>query len=141
MNNLFNKQVDLNKTPFYLTFQSNKIEDIGFEHWILDNLIVKNNYIKRMYVLSSRDKTIRGNHAHLNQFQILILISGKARVTLTNSFGEVSDWELEIGPVFIPPKHWIELEMDTSSKVICLASSTYSKLKTVHNKIEFLLNE
>jgi spore coat polysaccharide biosynthesis predicted glycosyltransferase SpsG len=138
MNDFLPKELDLIETPFQRAFTINEIPEIGFEHLILDNLFVESDYIKRIYILSSKASTTRGNHAHLNQFQFLILINGSAELKLTNSSGNSTEWNLKAGPVFIPKKHWIELFLGESTKVLSLASSTYLKLQTIHKKDEFL---
>jgi hypothetical protein len=132
------KELDLITEPFFLSFKINKAEEIGFEHKILDDLIVKEDYIKRIYFLTSTQKTIRGNHAHLNQFQILILINGDAQLKLIDCKGATTEWNLDFGPVLIPKNYWIELNMAEFSKVLCLASSTHSELKSQYNMNNFL---
>jgi hypothetical protein len=136
-NILINKKNETIK-PLYLSYEVNLINDIGFEHLILDNLIIGGQQIQRIYFLNSREETIRGNHAHLNQFQILILISGSAKLDLTDKNGIKTSWDLKKLPVFIPKNHWIELHMEEHTQVLCLASLTYDKLITVKNKQEFL---
>jgi hypothetical protein len=133
------QDITFSDKPFFIPFQKNLIDEIGFEHWIIDNMKIKNKFIERIYFLKSKEKTIRGNHAHLNQFQILILVSGDASLILSDKNGTSTNWDLETAPVFIPENHWIELYMGENSNVLCLASSSYKDLKTLRDKNEFLL--
>lgn len=95
--------------------------------------------VKRMYFIETgKYSSVRGNHAHINQEQVLILLGGNAQLSLTNSIGNCTNWNLSKAPVFVPRNHWIELELDPSSKVLCLASEQYDRLVSVKNKEEFL---
>lgn len=132
------KELDLIEVPTQISFKKKIFFDVGFELSILDNLTVKKEYIKRIYFLSSKNKTIRGNHAHLNQFQILILMEGSAKLVLTNRKGVITHWNLIQGPVIVPKEYWIELHMEESTNILCLASNTYEKLNSIYDKKNFL---
>ncbi len=94
---------------------------------------------ERMYILSTADlENISGNHAHLNQSQILYLLKGKAELVLKTIDGKGSTFYLEDKAVFIPSKHWIELKLYPQTIVICLASRSYDTLESVYNFEEFL---
>ena len=124
--------------PKYIELNELNEASIGFSLSILDDLEQFIPSIRRLYFLaSSFEPVVRGNHAHLNQHQILFLIEGKATLNLESVVGEKFSFKFDGRGILIPPKYWIELEMDSHSKVLCLASQAYCKLLSINKKEAF----
>lgn len=95
--------------------------------------------VKRFYMLYAENvNTIRGNHAHLNQRQILLNLHGESKVILTDKEGIALSFELGKEALFIPPSYWIELYMNEGSKIACFAEQSYQDLDTIADKNVFL---
>lgn len=95
--------------------------------------------VERVYFLTTTDEShISGNHAHLNQSQLLVLIKGQATIKLINLKHEESFFTLEERGLYVPESHWIELTIAPHSIVLCLASKSYTELKSIHHLDEFL---
>ncbi len=103
--------------------------------------ISKNDLFKveRVYFLSTNTHShISGNHAHLNQAQILVLVKGNAKIKLINLNNKEYHFNIEERGLYVPDSHWIELTLEPESIVLCLASKSYIDLKSIHNLDEFL---
>jgi len=112
------------------------------EHLKIDVIeISKHNLFKveRVYFLSTTEEShLSGNHAHLNQSQLFVLIKGQASIKLINLMHEESFFTLEERGLYVPESHWIELTIAPHSIVLCLASKSYTELKSIHQLDEFL---
>jgi len=105
---------------------------------ILGDLSFNGELPRRMYILQSgKDSSLRGNHAHRNQYQVLYLKKGQAFLKLESQRGEIYTFDLREGAVFIPRNHWIELEMYPQTDILCLASQKYEDTQTIKDKAEF----
>lgn len=125
--------------PQYLNFEKKTISNEKFEIDVFEIFKTYQITIKRFYFLRSESlKNVRGNHAHINQHQIFILISGSAKINVTNENGDIKEFIIKENPLMIPPLHWIELEIQPYSLVLCLATESYSSLKSIVDKSLFL---
>jgi hypothetical protein len=94
--------------------------------------------IERVYFLTSHQHShVSGNHAHLNQSQIFMLVKGSAQLQLTNSDTKQYEFKLEKRGLFVPEAHWIELTLAPDSIVLCLASKSFDQLISINNIEEF----
>ncbi len=97
--------------------------------------------VKRIYSLIFADKNIeRGNHAHLNQDQIIYVLSGKIHLTLTDNRLTKHEFTLENNAeaILVPAGFWLTLISLEPSVVICFASQLYNDLETVTDFNEFI---
>lgn len=95
--------------------------------------------VERVYFLSTTHQShVSGNHAHINQSQLFVLIKGHAKIKLINLRNEISFFTLEERGLYVPESHWIELTIEPESIVLCLASKSYDELKSIHNLDEFI---
>ena len=122
------------KRPYRIQLKDIHLDEVEIS--VLDGVEIE---VKRIYTIRSKEKpSIRGNHAHFNQVQLLRLLHGKARLILTNKAGERFHFDLGKDYIYIPCMHWIELLLEPESNVLCLASKEYKDLKSTSNKEEFL---
>jgi dTDP-4-dehydrorhamnose 3,5-epimerase-like enzyme len=97
--------------------------------------------VKRVYSLIFAAKNIeRGNHAHLNQDQIIYVLSGKVQLTLTDKLFVKHEFTLENNSeaILIPSGFWLTLTSLEPSVVICFASQLFNDLETVTDINNFL---
>lgn len=128
--------------PRYIPLKHLSEKGLDFNLAILDDLGEFNFVPKRFYILSAGEIAVtRGNHAHLNQVQVLYLLSGRAHLNLSNKEYEIFEFELNKNAVYIPPNYWIELAIQPQSSVLCFASESFAKVKTLKKRQEFFLTE
>lgn len=95
--------------------------------------------LKRFYTIESyKKKVVRGNHAHLNQKQIFLLVKGNVDIVLYDTENKKYNFSLDKLPLFIPENYWIEVYLNKQSKVLCMASESYDNVVTIKNKTDFL---
>ena len=97
--------------------------------------------IKRIYWLRSRSESMtRGNHAHRNSHQLLVSMGGQMRVHVTNPQGAERTELLDddgLG-LYIPPNHWLRIEMAPHSVLLCLSSHLFGEQVTTYDFNDFL---
>lgn len=97
--------------------------------------------VKRIfYMYDISEGQMRGDHAHREQHQFLIMFSGSCTVTVDTG-GERRDFQLSKPnqALYAPPMHWLTLK-DFSAASVCgvLASGTYQESDYVRDYDEFL---
>ena len=97
--------------------------------------------MKRNFLVKGKKGALRGKHAHKLLSQVVICISGKCELFLTDGIDEkhliLSNWSKAI---LIPPMIWAEqkyLQDDTVISVFC--DRYYEENDYIHNFDEYLL--
>jgi len=125
---------------FALLNKSFTNEDFEIDFFELEQKL--NFTAKRLYFLNTNSlPSTRGQHAHVNQNQIVLKLTGKATVLLTDKNGITQTWQLEKDLLYIPSNYWIEIKMAARSKILCLASLPYDQLNTIFDKDQFLASK
>lgn len=124
------------KTPAYIELDEVLEPNNDFKISIIDIFKDYGYVIKRLYFLKSgKIGMIRGNHAHLNQNQILFLVDGDAEVNVINRTNVKQVFILDKKKaVIIPENHWIEVMMKPNTKILCLASKSFDEVETVKER-------
>jgi dTDP-4-dehydrorhamnose 3,5-epimerase-like enzyme len=97
--------------------------------------------VKRLFVIYEvPDGASRGGHAHREQHQFLLVLSGRTTVTIDD--GRERRSALLDRPslaLYVPPMLWLELE-EFSAGAICmvLASDIYQESDYIRDRAEFL---
>ena len=95
--------------------------------------------VKRFFTLESENKETRGFHAHKVCQQTVICTLGSAKVICRD--GIVSQ-EFQLitnsSPLIIPPGIWTEIELNSSSRLIILASEYYDESDYVRDWDAFM---
>ena len=95
--------------------------------------------IKRVFVITNDAFEVRGNHAHKECSQALVVISGKILVKSFDGTSETSFTLLPMEKILcLPPHIWINLEMSESSALMVLTNEYYDEDDYIRNKEEFL---
>ena len=97
--------------------------------------------IKRNFLVKGKKGALRGKHAHKLLSQVVVCISGKCRLFLTDGIDE-KDLILssDSKAILIPPMIWAEqtyLQADTIISVFC--DRHYEENDYIHNFDEYLL--
>lgn len=124
--------------PYYIEFGKvdlNEEVEINFLE-LIKNLPFS---AKRVYTLVTKNqKSKRGNHAHLNQDQLIMGVKGNSILKLTDKKGKIFEFNLDRKAVIVPKNHWIEIEMKPNSVLLCIASRNYVDLISNFDKNDFL---
>jgi oxalate decarboxylase/phosphoglucose isomerase-like protein (cupin superfamily) len=95
--------------------------------------------VKRIYTIQVGEKeSVRGNHAHLNQEQVIFILKGNALVELTDVFGKTYRLTTHDKAIYIPPRYWIVIKPSANSIILSFASLPYGELISIFDKQEFL---
>lgn len=123
-----------------------KLENISFDNIDFGITVAEVNkqipyVVERIYWLRSNSVDVeRGNHAHMNSHQFIISIQGDMMVTITDTSGQINNFELKndgIG-LYIPPKHWLKIQMPKHAVLLCLSSHIFKNQITVYDYDEFM---
>jgi len=97
--------------------------------------------VKRVYWLhTGAAARQRGGHAHINSEQYIVAVTGDINVHIVNRQGQKENYELKnkgIG-LYIPPNHWLNIEMPKHSVLLCLSSHKFEEQETVYDLDQFL---
>jgi hypothetical protein len=95
--------------------------------------------VKRVYTISTAEKeSLRGQHAHINQDQVIICINGSASASITSDSGVNYSFNINLKALYIPANHWIEINMQQYSTILCFSSQHYNHLISTFDKKKFL---
>lgn len=83
--------------------------------------------------------TVRGNHAHKEESQVLISIQGKVQVRITTLQGEsfIFDLDSPAKGLLIPPLHWAETRFSENGILLVLSDREFSEADYIRDLKEF----
>ena len=112
---------------------------------ILDNkgsllpISFKNNFnfkVKRDFLISGRNKTIRGNHAHKKCIQALVVLKGKSIIEVKDK-KKIEKIHLSSKNKFgiiVKPKKWLKIKFSTKDNLILVfCSEEYDTKDYIYN--------
>lgn len=129
---------NLYKTPTEVVFNV-----IGANEFNLKIIESGNDFkflAKRQYILSTKkQERKRGYHAHKKLLQIMVCLSGRAKIKFRGLGG---DFVFELASdknigVFVPPGYWREIELDSNTVLSVLASDVYNESDYIRDYEEF----
>ena len=97
--------------------------------------------VKRVYWLhAGATARERGGHAHINSQQYIVAIASDINVRITDRENQKGNYELKNDGVglYIPPNHWLHIEMPKHSVLLCLSSHKFEDQETVYDFDQFL---
>ena len=97
--------------------------------------------IRRMFAITGVPADLsRGAHAHREQEQFLIMLSGSCSITVDDgATSERIDMTSSTMALYAPPLHWLDLEHFSADAVCCvLASGLYDAQEYIRDHAEFL---
>lgn len=116
------------------------VEDIRGNLAFIQNDVLPFEFKRVYYLFDVPSNSFRGSHAHINQSEVLIALSGSFEVVLNDGFEKKSFLlnKPNIG-LYIPIGMWRELE-NFSSGAVCLvfASGTYDEQDYIRDFDQFL---
>ena len=94
--------------------------------------------IKRVFIVTTENFEIRGDHAHKNCNQAFVALSGQI---LLKSFDGSHETSFTLLPMkkslCVPPHIWVNLEMSPGSVLMVLADKLFDEEDYIRNKQDF----
>jgi dTDP-4-dehydrorhamnose 3,5-epimerase-like enzyme len=119
------------------------VEDTRGNLAFIQNDVLPFEFKRVYYLFDVPSNSFRGSHAHINQSEVLIALSGSFEVVLNDGFEKKSFFlnKPNIG-LYIPTGMWRELE-NFSSGAVCLvfASDIYNEDDYIRDFDEFLISK
>lgn len=112
-----------------------KEDDFGY----LIPFYLSKSEIKRVFIIKNKKSgDIRGNHAHKNDSQVLVLLNGQCTIEFENSDG-VGSSDLQFGiPYFSRPFEWIKIHMlEENTIILVLSKEEYDEGEYIRDYQEF----
>jgi hypothetical protein len=128
------------KEPYIIEFEKIGDPEVGFIS-VAENQKDLPFDVKRIYWVYETPKAVeRGNHAHLQGEQVLVLVNGSAKIHLTNSQEKEYVFSLSNRStgLFIPALYWRRLELSKDAIVLCIASKGYDENDYIRDYQKFL---
>ena len=107
--------------------------------WVINDLNSLQHPVKRIFFSKSKEKELRGDHAHMHCWQTLVCLEGKIIVSFDDGKEKTSiSLESEGEAVTMPPKIWSSQEYDKDSYLMVLCSHIYDSEDYERDYQEFL---
>lgn len=126
------------QAPRIITFPGH-VSDNGSVHF-LENAELFTQGVHRCFWISGVKKgESRGNHAHWEESQLIVAISGKLEIKVEGLDGTCTTFELEGSGagLFIPPLNWIEIRFSAEAILLGLGNLAYSEEDFIRDKSYF----
>lgn len=124
--------------PYLLDIPGHFSESGNLNFW--DNADLFPSGIQRCFWISKVKKgETRGNHAHLDESQVIVSIAGVLQVKVTTLEGEFLLFTLDSSSkgLFIPPLNWISISFSEDSILLGLCNRAFSEEDYIRDKKEF----
>lgn len=92
--------------------------------------------VKRVYWIQySAENESTVQHANKTQHQVIIPVSGKVWVQLSNNAGENFNYEISNSAqgLYVPPMHWKKLTYSKDVVLLCFSSDVYDENDYIRN--------
>jgi hypothetical protein len=124
--------------PYLLKLPGDKTESGSLNFW--ENLTLFPQGIQRCFWITKVDEeTSRGNHAHWQESQVLVALSGNATVTIESVAGEILTFTLnspDMG-LFVPPLHWVTVRFSVETVLLGMSDLEFSEEDYIRDKKYF----
>lgn len=124
--------------PYLLDLPGHSSESGNLNFW--DNAELFPTGIQRCFWISNVKKgETRGNHAHLNESQVIVSMTGVLKVKVTTLQGEIIWFTLDSASkaLFIPPLNWISISFSEDSILLGLCDRAFSEEDYIRDKKDF----
>jgi dTDP-4-dehydrorhamnose 3,5-epimerase-like enzyme len=128
------------KEPYIIEFKKIGTPEVGFIS-VAENQKDFPFDVKRIYwVYETPSEIGRGNHAHIQGEQVVVVLNGSAKIHLTDVREKEYAFSLESRNtgLFIPAMYWRRLELSKDAIVLCMASKGYDDKDYIRDYQEFL---
>jgi hypothetical protein len=126
------------QSPYLLKLPGEKTESGSLNFW--ENMTLFPQGIQRCFWITKVDEeTSRGNHAHWQESQVLVALSGNASVTVESAAGEVFTFTLNSPALglFVPPLHWVSVSFSPETVLLGMSDLEFSEEDYIRDKKYF----
>lgn len=118
-----------NFAPARLIQIPGEVSDTGQLHFWENKLLFPHGICRCFWVTGASLGKYRGQHAHWEEGQVLVGLSGISRVRVQGLDGQIQDFELdEPGKgLFVPPMNWVEVRFEPDSVMLGLSDRAFSE--------------
>ena len=116
------------RAPYAFTMPGNSSETGRLHFW--ENLELFPNGILRCFWISDvKHGETRGNHAHWQESQVIVAVTGKVELEILSAQGAVFNFVLDSPEqaVFIPPLNWLIARFTPHSVLLGLSDRAFSE--------------
>jgi hypothetical protein len=104
------------------------------------NLTLFPQGIQRCFWITKVDEqTSRGNHAHWQESQVLVVLCGGATVSVESAAGEIFSFNLNSPALglFVPPLHWVSVSFSAEAVLLGMSDLEFSQEDYIRDKQYF----
>lgn len=116
------------QTPYTFTLPGNSSDTGNLHFW--ENLELFPNGIQRCFWISNvQEGETRGNHAHWQESQVIVAVTGKIQLKIHSAQGDVFNFKLDSPEqaVFIPPLNWLVARFTSNSVLLGMSDQAFSE--------------
>lgn len=113
--------------------------DNGSVHFWENFQIFPQGILRCFWISGVKEGEPRGNHAHLEESQVVVAVAGKLEIKVEGLDGSCVTFELnESGTgLFIPPLNWIEIRFSGNAVLLGLGDRVFSEEDYIRDKDYF----
>jgi hypothetical protein len=126
------------QSPYLLKLPGEKTKSGSLNFW--ENMTLFPQGIQRCFWITKVDEeTSRGNHAHWQESQVLVALSGDATVTVESAVGEIFSFTLNSPALglFVPPLHWVSVSFSAETVFLGMSDLEFSEEDYIRDKKYF----
>lgn len=116
------------KAPYMFTLPGNSNEKGNLHFW--ENLEIFPDGIQRCFWISDvQEGETRGNHAHKQESQVIVAVSGKIQLEIHSAQGGTFNFKLNSPEqaIFIPPFNWLVARLESNAVLLGMSDRAFSE--------------
>ncbi len=124
--------------PYLIEIPGNSNEN-GSVHFWENSQLFPQGILRCFWISGVKEKESRGNHAHWEESQVLVALSGRLHVTVTGIKGNETVFILDQPSVglFIPPLNWVEIHFSVDAVLLGLGDRVFSENDYIRDRTYF----
>jgi len=126
------------QTPYVLSLPGDRKESGALNYWEDKTIFPKG--IQRCFWITKVDELAsRGNHAHWNESQLLVALSGSVAINVESVAGEITSFTLSAPDrgLFVPPLHWVSVKFTPNAVLLGMSDLEFSEEDYIRDKNYF----
>jgi hypothetical protein len=111
----------------------------GWVHFWEDKSLFPVGIQRCFWISGVKDGDTRGYHAHWEEGQVLVAVTGSVTVQVLSVDGTQRNFNLEnpSQAVYIPPLNWVEVVCSSGAVVLGLSDREFSEIDYIRDKTHF----
>ncbi len=118
-----------NFAPARLISIPGQVSDLGQLHFWEDSTVFHQGICRCFWITQVSPGEFRGKHAHWEEAQVLVCLSGISRVSVEGLDGRLDEFLLDSPGkgLFVPPLNWVKVSFEPSSVLLGLSDRAFSE--------------